>query len=152
MPFPNIFDPTTAQPLLDRLAQLQPTDRPQWGQMTASQMVAHLNTTFAAATNPHPRRPPLPLRLMLGLFFKKMMVNDKPFPRSLRTAPEMIIRYQPDMEAEKARLLAYLQQIQADGGAQFDNKTHPAFGYYTRQEWSNMLYKHMDHHLKQFGK
>ena len=28
---------------------------------------------------------------------------------------------------------------------------HPAFGYFTREQWGQMQYKHLDHHLRQFG-
>ncbi|MFD1127776.1 DUF1569 domain-containing protein [Paenibacillus provencensis] len=29
---------------------------------------------------------------------------------------------------------------------------HPFFGKLTSEEWSIGLYKHLDHHLKEFGK
>ncbi|WP_424351099.1 DUF1569 domain-containing protein [Lutimonas sp.] len=28
---------------------------------------------------------------------------------------------------------------------------HPFFGELNREEWARLVYKHLDHHLKQFG-
>jgi len=31
------------------------------------------------------------------------------------------------------------------------NEIHPFFGKMTSQQWSKAMYKHIDHHLQQFG-
>jgi hypothetical protein len=152
MSFPNLFDATAAQPLHQRVASLQATDRALWGKMNVSQMLAHVNLTFQGALDPNPKRPPLPLRLLLQLLVKKQLVNDKPYKKGSQTAPELIVKHQPDFATELQKLQQYLQQVTADGGAQFANRRHPAFGAFTQQEWSTMLYKHTDHHLQQFGR
>jgi hypothetical protein len=152
MPYPNLFDATTTQNLLLRIASLQPTDKAHWGKMSVSQMLAHVNLTFQGALNPNPKRPPLPLRLLLQLLVKKQLVNDKPFKKKSQTASELIVKHQPDFATELQKLQQYLQQVSEDGGAQFAYRRHPAFGAFTQQEWSTMLYKHLDHHLQQFGR
>jgi hypothetical protein len=56
-----------------------------------------------------------------------------------------------DFEAEKSRLIAYIERTQQLGENEFDGKESESFGVLTKTEWSNMMYKHLDHHLQQFG-
>ena len=41
--------------------------------------------------------------------------------------------------------------MEAEGAAAYEGKESASFGVLTAQEWSNQFYKHMDHHLTQFG-
>ena len=72
---------------------------------------------------------------------------------SKRTIPRVrnLIKTDKDFEAEKARLIAYIRRTQELGEAEFDGKRSDSFGVMTKTEWNNMLYKHLDHHLTQFG-
>ena len=52
---------------------------------------------------------------------------------------------------EKDKLLGYLQQTLTLGEKEFEGKDSKSFGPLTAKEWDNMFYKHLDHHLNQFG-
>ena len=80
-----------------------------------------------------------------------MVVNDKPYKRNGQTAPAFVIKEDKDFETERARLIAYIDQTQVLGVAYFDGKESHSFGSLNISEWNNMLYKHLDHHLSQFG-
>ena len=54
-------------------------------------------------------------------------------------------------DAERERLVAYLRRTRELGADHFDGKESHSFGPLTRTEWSNLFYKHLDHHLTQFG-
>ncbi len=56
-----------------------------------------------------------------------------------------------DFDAERSRLIAYIEKTQQLGEAEFDGKESHSFGVLKKTQWSNMLYKHLDHHLTQFG-
>ena len=56
-----------------------------------------------------------------------------------------------DFEMERERLISYIEKTQELGTAEFHNKENHSFGKLTKTEWSNMFYKHLDHHLNQFG-
>lgn len=52
---------------------------------------------------------------------------------------------------EKARLIDYLIKTQKLGENHFDGMESHSFGNLTKEEWNIMFYKHLDHHLSQFG-
>ncbi len=91
------------------------------------------------------------MKLILRLLVKPTVVNEKPYKKLSRTAPAFQIQGARDFEAEKARLIDFMQRTQKLGGAYFDNRESHSFGSLKTQEWNNMFYKHLDHHLTQFG-
>ena len=82
---------------------------------------------------------------------KKAVVNDTPYKHSLKTAPAFKILDTKNFEEERNRLIAYIQKTQSLGADYFDGKTSHSFGALNKNEWNNMFYKHLDHHLSQFG-
>jgi hypothetical protein len=80
-----------------------------------------------------------------------MVCGDKPYPKNGRTAPQFIITDEREFASEKARLIEFMNKVQADGESKFDGKESHSFGVLNKTEWSNMFYKHADHHLTQFG-
>jgi hypothetical protein len=80
-----------------------------------------------------------------------MVVNETPYQKNGQTAPAFIIKDSRKFELEKQRLINHIKQTQQLGGNYFDGKESHSFGILTKQEWNNMLLKHLDHHLTQFG-
>ncbi|MCU0417759.1 MAG: DUF1569 domain-containing protein [Cytophagaceae bacterium] len=147
----NIFSPEVVQSLIVRLNHLQPNQTPLWGKMTVGQMLAHCNVTYEMAyENIHPK-PNAMLRLVLKWFVKNGVVNDKLYKKNSPTAPAFIMKESKDVEKERLRLIQYLQHTLSLGKAHFEGKESLSFGTLTSDEWNNMFYKHIDHHLKQFG-
>lgn len=62
-----------------------------------------------------------------------------------------MITDQKDFEKEKSKLIGYIKQTQEEGADSFDGKESHSFGVLNKAEWNNMFYKHLDHHLTQFG-
>ncbi len=79
------------------------------------------------------------------------MVGETPYPHNSRTAPQFIIKESKNFESEKQRLINHINKTQQLGESYFDNKESNSFGALNKTEWNNMLYKHLDHHLSQFG-
>ena len=88
---------------------------------------------------------------MLKSFVKQGVVGPKPYPRNSRTAPVFVIADERDFAKEKQRLTDFLIKTQTLGAAHFDGKESPSFGALTKEEWNTLFYKHLDHHLTQFG-
>ncbi|MCJ8164100.1 DUF1569 domain-containing protein [Pontibacter sp. E15-1] len=147
----NVFAQADAAELTSRINQLHPDTKGLWGKMTVDQMLAHCNVTYEFVYEQNHPKPNPVKRLLLTLFVKKFVVNEKPYKRNGRTAPEFIIRGDKDFEAERSRLIRYIQKTQELGAAHFQNKESHSFGRLSSQEWNNMFYKHLDHHLSQFG-
>ncbi|WP_418264512.1 DUF1569 domain-containing protein [Flavobacterium faecale] len=147
----NIFDQAVVTELENRINQLKSTTNPSWGKMNVAQMLAHCNVTYELVyDNKHPKATGFK-KWMLKTFIKNTVVNDKAYSRNSRTAPVFIIASEKDFEFEKNRLLAYLHQTAALGRNHFDGKESNSFGALNHDEWNNMFYKHLDHHLSQFG-
>ena len=82
--------------------------------------------------------------------FKGMMYNDKPWKQNLPTAKEFIVTNTKEFEKEKTQLISLLEEFNQKN----ENKAlppHPIFGSFTNEQWGKMQYKHLDHHLRQFG-
>lgn len=147
----DIFNKETAQEFIERINKLSPSSQAKWGKMNVGQMLAHSNVTYEFIyDNKHPA-PGAFGKLMLKLFVKPIVVNEKPYQQNSRTAPAFIITDERAFETEKNRLIAYISKTQQLGRKEFEGKESLSFGKLTAQEWNNMFVKHLDHHLSQFG-
>ena len=151
MALPNIFTKNVSEKVIQRINQLKPTSQPKWGKMNVAQMLAHCNITYELVyENKHPK-PNFFMKFILKNFIKKTVTSETPYKHNSRTAPIFKITNTRDFEAEKKRLLSYLKKTQQLGESHFDNKESHSFGKLPVTEWNNMFYKHLDHHLMQFG-
>ena len=151
MPILNIFSKDVAEGVIARINKLSTDTRPQWGKMNAGQMLAHCNVTYEMVyENKHPAPGGL-MKFFLKLMVKPTVCGDQPYKRNLRTAPAFLMTTEKDFEAEKARLIGYINRTQQAGEQSFEGKDSLSFGKLTGHEWNTMFYKHLDHHLTQFG-
>jgi hypothetical protein len=151
MALPNIFKKEVVDGVISRINKLTPDSQPQWGKMTAEQMLAHCNVSYEMAYEDKHPKPNFLMGIILKALVKNKVVGELPYKRSTPTAPAFIIKDDRDFETEKARLISYIEKTQQLGEAHFDNKTSHSFGKLSITEWNNMFYKHLDHHLTQFG-
>ncbi len=147
----NIFENEVTAELIERINKISPEQKPSWGKMSADQMLAHCNVTYELVyDNKHPK-PGAFKKFILRFFLKGLVTGEKPYKKNSPTAPEFLITDARNFEKEKERLVTYIHQTQQLGEAYFDGKESHSFGTLTKNEWNNMFYKHLDHHLKQFG-
>ncbi|GGG46067.1 DUF1569 domain-containing protein [Bizionia arctica] len=147
----DIFNKTVSEEVINRINSLSPKSEGLWGKMTVDQMLAHCNVAYHAIYSANYTKPKGLKKWMLKTFVKKIVVSEKPYKRNGRTAPEFLIVNKRDFEKEKEQLNSYIKKTQELGGHHFDNKESHSFGVLTKTEWNNMFYKHLDHHLNQFG-
>lgn len=151
MALPNIFEQNTIQDLTKRINQLSPETQAQWGKMQVAEMLAHCNVTYEMLfTDKHPPAKGI-MKWILKTFVKKAVVNEVPYKKSTGTAPAFIIKDERNFDIEKTRLLEHLSKVQSLGEKHFDGKMSNSFGALTSTEWNNLMYKHLNHHLSQFG-
>ena len=147
----NIFNADTVDTITTRIKKLNQASQPLWGKMNVTQMLAHSNVTYEMVfTDKHPK-PKGFMKMILKLFVKKMVVGEKPYKKSSQTAPAFLITDVRDFNKEQERLITHLNQVKDLGEKHFDGKDSHSFGALTTTEWNNMFYKHLDHHLNQFG-
>jgi hypothetical protein len=146
----TIFDTDTLAPVLARIELLQPASPRQWGKMDAAQMLAHCCATVEMANGA--KVPPRTfLGKILGPVFKSSLFNEKPFPHNSPTDKTFIIADAKDFSREQARLLELVKSFGEGGEAKCTTHTHAFFGDLTPREWGLLVYKHLDHHLRQFS-
>ncbi|MDD1444078.1 DUF1569 domain-containing protein [Dolichospermum sp. ST_sed3] len=146
----NLYDPSSLQEMLARIEKITPQSQRQWGTMDISQMLAHCANVFDMAIGKiNPRR--VLIGRLIGPFFRSFYTNDKPFSKGGPTSNELKIVTPRNFDEEKSRLIAAIKEFAAAGEAGCSRHPHPFFGELTPAEWSRGMYKHLDHHLQQFG-
>jgi hypothetical protein len=152
MALPNVFTPEVTETLVRRINQLTSETRPQWGKMSVSQMLAHCSVTYEYVFDENKyKKPNIVMGFILKTFVKGNIVNEAPYKKGSPTAPDFIINGDKDFEQEKQRLIGFIHQTRQLGESYFDGKPSHSFGVLNKTEWNNMFYKHLDHHLRQFG-
>lgn len=146
----NIFERTISNEIIERIDLLHIGSKALWGEMSVSQMLAHCNVAYEYVFENKHVKPKGLKKWLLSTLVKKIVVSEKPYSKSARTAPDFLISSEKDFEYEKNRLIAFINKTQELGASHFDNKESHSFGKLKKQEWNNMFYKHLDHHLKQF--
>ena len=147
----SLFDPAAAAETKSRLQRLRPDSERQWGTMNVSQAVAHCAAAMEQALGD--RRPPRMLvGTLIGRFIKPLALgNDAPMRRNAPTVPSFRVTDERDLEVERRRLGALIDRFVAAGPAGCTTHPHSFFGRLTGEEWGILAYKHLDHHLRQFG-
>jgi hypothetical protein len=150
----DLFNPTLAQDIKQRISRLNPESERQWGNMTLAQTLAHCTSGIQMATGAiNPKRAPFPASV-IGLLIKPLVFgNDQPMRRNSPSSPELFSAHpiQCDLERERAHLLTAIDSFVTKGAACCTRHPHPFFGPLKPQQWAILMYKHVDHHLRQFG-
>lgn len=147
----NLFDLARAEEVKQRIARLRPDSQRQWGKMNAAQAVEHCSRGLELALGD--RRPPRILlgRIMGRIIKPKVFRNDEPLRRNTPTVKGLLIPDERDLAKERVRLCGLIDRFVASGPKSCTTHPHSFFGPLTPEEWAILMYKHLDHHLRQFG-
>jgi hypothetical protein len=118
--------------------------------MDAAQMLAHCSIAMEMATGEKPRKQKL-IGKLLGPFVRSSLLGEKPFGKNSPTDPAFIVTEEKDFEAEKQRLARLVNSFCDSGPEKASTCMHSFLGRLKGEEWGVMMYKHLDHHLRQFG-
>jgi hypothetical protein len=147
----NLFEAATAQEVKERIARLGPKSERQWGRMTASQAMAHCSSGMEWAVGDN-----LPPRMLLGRIIgpiakSQLLKDEKPMGRNVPTAKSLVVSDDRDLAKECERLSALIERFCTGGPTGCTKHPHTFFGKLEPEEWAQLMYKHVDHHLRQFG-
>lgn len=143
----NIFDDDTFEEIVVRIEKLTPETRPRWGSMDIAQMLAHCAEIQDVSNGKTLKGTPLIVKMMGGII-KKMVLSEKPYPKNSRTHPQYLMVEPEDFSLQRDRLVNSLRAMRGLGRV---DSRHPLFGKMTADEKGWAMYKHLDHHLSQFG-
>jgi hypothetical protein len=146
----NILNEVDYLEIKRRIQKLSETNTRLWGEMEIQEMLVHCTRQLELAVGEisSDQQGSSFLRSKLG---KWLIFSTVPWPKGADTPAEMNAKIASfsltDFETEKKKLLNYLEKARLHTSL----KAHPFFGELNRKEWTRLIYKHLDHHLKQFG-
>jgi hypothetical protein len=144
----TLWNEQDRQALDARLARLKPDAIPLWGSFDAPRMLCHVTDALRSATGEVACTPkPSPLRFPV---INTLVMFYLPWPKSVPTAPELLARKPESWDTEVARCRAAMNAL-ATRPQTGQWAVHAAFGRLSGAQWGRLLYRHTDHHFKQFG-
>jgi hypothetical protein len=146
----SITDPAAHASIIARLISITPLTARVWGRMTPAQMLLHCRNQIGLGTGDVSAKAmfPSPVQWLAKQTFGFVL----PWSRNLPTAPEMVayghdgLDFNGEMNALRDSISAFValpEDAHLEG--------HPIFGKMSKDEWGKIIYKHLDHHLRQFG-
>jgi hypothetical protein len=147
----NLFEAARVEEVKERVAQLRPDSERQWGTMNPAQALAHCSSGIEMAVGEI--RPP---RVLIGRIFgrivkPKALGNDEPMRKNSPTSKDLVVGDERDLGTERVRLCGLIDRFATAGPKGCTTHPHAFFGPLTPEEWAILMYKHLDHHLRQFG-
>ncbi len=146
----SIFDAQAYKEILARIENLTPATQGLWGKMDVAQMLKHCTQQIKIATG-DTKIPRLWIGWLFGGFLKSALTDDKPFGKNSPTLPSFKIVEKVDFQLAKTELLQYLDKLIKQGEKSTEGYLHPFFGVLTAEQWNKGTWKHLNHHLSQFG-
>jgi len=147
----NLFDAALADQVKRRIGRLKPDSSRQWGRRSPAQVMAHCALGLEMGLGEIKPRRKL-MGSLIGFAIKPLVLgNDGEFRRNTATLEELAVSGERDLATESRRLYSLIDRFVSGGPAACSTHPHPYFGPLTPMEWAVLMYKHMDHHLRQFN-
>lgn len=146
----SIFNTSDNQDIISRIEKLSPDTTPEWGKMNAAQMLSHCQAPMDVAFGDLNLKSNFIL-LLVGKMYKKKILAAPGFKKNSPTAPDFIRNEACDFEQSKKDLIKKISRFSELGEKAIKTHKHPFFGTMKTEEWDLLQWKHLDHHLKQFG-
>ena len=146
----NLYNNKDLEGIIHRLEKLTIDSKREWGTMSISQMLVHLNVSLEPALGLKS-----PKRKLVGRFLspilKMVYLNNKPMIKNSRTNDSYLVTGQYDFEEVREKAIEMVKLFHGNGSEKCTKYPHPYFGKLTPEEWAILKWKHYDHHLRQFG-
>jgi hypothetical protein len=147
----NLFEAAKVEEVRARIEKLRPDSERVWGTMSPAQAMAHCSVAMEWAVGDK-----TPQRMLLGrivgrMVKPKVLGNDEPMRRNSPTVKDLVVKDERDLTAERKRLCGLIDRFASAGPKGCTTHPHSFFGKLTPEEWATLMYKHVDHHLRQFG-
>ena len=148
MPFESFF--MIDVPVM--LKKLDANTAPEWGSMTASEMLDHLRKGVDISVQKIPTEVVTPVEMLPKL--RNFLLSDKPFSQGNKKPDvfDQIPSFEGDIEELKINLMRSLVTMLVHFEKNPEHTAvHANFGELNTDEWMHLHRKHIQHHFKQFG-
>lgn len=145
-----IFDESIRIEVISRINLLSENNKPAWGKMTVVQMIKHCAICEEYYFGNVSAKRSL-LGKILGKGALKQILKDDTsgIRKNAPTAAQFRVNdTNLNFETEKGNWIRLIKRYE---GYNKENFTHWFFGAMTKEQLGQFIYKHTDHHLKQFG-
>jgi hypothetical protein len=146
----NLYNPSDVSEIIVRIDKLTPKSQGQWGKMNVAQMLAHCNVSMETAMGQN-NMPRVLIARIIAPFLRKQVLGDKPFRKNSPTDKSYIFPVDLDFDEQKTKAKASIKKFCEGGTSKCTTYPHPFFGNFSPEEWARFQWKHIDHHLRQFG-
>jgi hypothetical protein len=144
----SMWNDADLQNIRQRVTRLKPDATAGWGKFTAPQMLCHvtdgLKMNMGEIAVPSRK---LPIRYFP---LKQLIIYVLPFPKGAPTANELLERRATAWGDEIIEFQRTLDRFAASRERQ-TWPDHPAFGAMSTRTLGVLVYRHLDHHFRQFG-
>ena len=134
--------------VLTRIRGLTTDRTPGWGKLTASKMLAHISDQIRMALGDVPARRGSGLLSVWPVNY--LMIYVVPWPHGAKGPIEAFTTKPATWDADLEALLALIGRF-CEKKQQSAWPEHPLFGKLSGKDWAALSYKHLTHHLRQFG-
>jgi hypothetical protein len=145
----TIFDKSTRDSLIARIETLNENSTAKWGKMNVYQMLKHGVVCEEMYLGKTKHKRTLLGRLFGKMGLKNLLKDESPIGRNAPTSPAFkIAESSGDVAAEKKKWISLIEEY-----AHYPDSdlVHWFFGTMTKEQVGYFVYKHTDHHLRQFG-
>lgn len=145
----TVFDKSTIAELIARIDTLDENSKPLWGKMNIYQMLKHCVLCEEMYLGKQQYKRKFIGRLFGRIALRNLLKDENPIQRNAPTADAFIVTETTgDIIAEKKKWISLIEEY---GQYNNDGLQHWFFGKMTREQVGYFVYKHTDHHLRQFN-
>jgi hypothetical protein len=144
----SVLDKAIRGELISRISLLNDNSSAQWGSMNVYQMLRHCCLCEELYLGKKIYKHVFLGRLFGKVALKNLLKETTSFPRNAKTGKDFIVTGIGNISEEKNRLVPLISEY---GDYQNPYIIHWFFGKMTAEQVGRFSYKHLDHHLRQFG-
>jgi hypothetical protein len=144
----SIYNKADNEAMIARINSLNPDSTALWGKMTVDQMCKHCNANIQIAFGKQTLKSNFLMRLLGSMLKNKAFNSD--FGKNSPTAKELIFKESYDFETSRKEFAESFSQF-TQGTDVIKVLNHSFWGKMTYEDWDKLIWRHTDHHLKQFG-
>jgi hypothetical protein len=146
----SIYDKASNEAIIARINKLTSESKAVWGKMSAGQMLKHCTIASNVAFGKMDVKVNFLMKL-LGKMLKKKVFYGGDMKKNSPTAKEFIVTDSVDFEKAKSEFIGNFRRFAEEGKSSIIVMDHPFWGKMTYEDWDALMWKHINHHLEQFG-
>lgn len=146
----TIFEAPVREELIRRINLVTIDKKAQWGKMNVYQMVRHniYWNGWILGTDQHIYKQAFMGKIFGKIALNRMIKDEKPFDKNIPASSQFKVKETSgNLEAEKLKWISLTKAYETYDSP---NLIHDFFGKMTKEQIGLLVYKHTDHHLRQF--